>query len=96
MGLPTSLDLALDRATADDRAARVRYRRALMLMVMTLAVPGSAQLVAGNRRVGRVATRVWATVLPASPEACCWRRSGTSTPSGWSSTPPHWAISGSR
>jgi LCP family protein required for cell wall assembly len=63
MGLPTSLDLALDRATADDRAARVRYRRALMLMVMTLAVPGSAQLVAGNRRVGRVATRVWATVL---------------------------------
>jgi LCP family protein required for cell wall assembly len=51
------------RATAGDRAARVRYRRALMLMVMTLVVPGSAQLVAGDRRVGRVATRVWAALL---------------------------------
>jgi polyisoprenyl-teichoic acid--peptidoglycan teichoic acid transferase len=51
------------RATARDRAAGVRYRRALMLMVMTLAVPGSAQLVAGNRRVGRLATRIWATLM---------------------------------
>src|SRR3954470_14501097 len=70
MGLPTSprlldstLDRALDRATADDRAARVRYRRALMLMVMTLVVPGSAQLVAGNRPVGRFATRLWAVLV---------------------------------
>jgi LCP family protein required for cell wall assembly len=53
----------LDRATAGDRAARVRFRRALMLMVMTLVVPGSAQLVAGNRVVGRVATRIWAALL---------------------------------
>ena len=53
----------LGRAAAGDRAARVRYRRALMLMVMTLVVPGSAQLVAGNRRVGRVATRVWIALL---------------------------------
>jgi len=51
------------RASAGDRAARVRYRRALMLMVMTLVVPGSAQLVAGNRRLGRVATRLWAALL---------------------------------
>ena len=41
----------------------MRYRRALMLMVMTLVVPGSAQLVAGNRRVGRAATRVWLALL---------------------------------
>jgi LCP family protein required for cell wall assembly len=34
-----------------------------MLMVMTLVVPGSAQLVAGNRRVGRIATRLWAALL---------------------------------
>jgi LCP family protein required for cell wall assembly len=54
MGLPTS---------PDDRAARVRYRRALMLLAMTLAVPGSAQLVAGNRRVGRIVTRVWTVLL---------------------------------
>jgi LCP family protein required for cell wall assembly len=60
MGLPHAA-----RATAGDRAARVRYRRALMFMVMTLAVPGSAQLVAGHRRVGRLATRVWATLLAA-------------------------------
>jgi LCP family protein required for cell wall assembly len=36
-----------------------------MLMVMTLVVPGSAQLVAGNRTVGRIATRVWAALLVA-------------------------------
>jgi LCP family protein required for cell wall assembly len=60
------LDPIMGRASAVDRAARVRYRRALMLMVMTLVVPGSAQLVAGNRRVGRVATRLWATLLAAA------------------------------
>ena len=48
-------DLALSRATTRERAARVRYRRALMLMTMTLVVPGSAQLAAGNRQVGQVA-----------------------------------------
>jgi LCP family protein required for cell wall assembly len=53
----------MSRATPGDRAARVRYRRALMLMVMTLVLPGSAQLVAGNRRVGRLATRIWAVLL---------------------------------
>jgi LCP family protein required for cell wall assembly len=51
------------RASAGDRAARVRYRRALMLMAMTLVFPGSAQLVAGNRRLGRIATRVWLALL---------------------------------
>src|SRR5215218_5597226 len=67
MGLPAPspglLDPVMHRASAADRAARVRYRRALMLMVMTLVVPGSAQLVAGDRRVGRVATRVWAVLV---------------------------------
>jgi len=45
--------------SADDRASRVRFRRAVALMVMTLVLPGSAQLVAGNRRVGRIAMRIW-------------------------------------
>ena len=45
--------------TAGDRAARVRFRRAIALMLMTLILPGSAQLVAGNRRVGRIALRIW-------------------------------------
>ena len=47
------------RFTASDRAARVRFRRAIALMVMTLVLPGSAQLVAGNARVGRIALRIW-------------------------------------
>jgi hypothetical protein len=69
MGLSdTSPDAAASfgRAAAGDRAARVRYRRALMLMVMTLVVPGSAQLLAGNRRVGRAATRIWLALLVAA------------------------------
>jgi LCP family protein required for cell wall assembly len=46
-----------------ERAARVRFRRAISLMVMTLVAPGSAQLLAGNRRVGLVALRIWVAVL---------------------------------
>jgi LCP family protein required for cell wall assembly len=46
-----------------ERAARVRFRRALSLMAMTLVAPGSAQLVAGNRRVGLVALRIWVGLL---------------------------------
>ncbi len=42
----------------DRAASRVRFRRALALLTMTLLLPGSAQLVAGNRRVGRIALRV--------------------------------------
>ncbi len=48
---------------ARDDAARVRFRRALTLLVMTLVLPGSAQLVAGSRRVGRIALRVAATTV---------------------------------
>ncbi|MGH3348615.1 MAG: LCP family protein [Nocardioides sp.] len=51
------------RRAADERAARVRFRRAIALMVMTLFLPGSAQLVAGNRGVGRAAMRVWFVVV---------------------------------
>lgn len=46
-----------------DRAAKVRFRRAITLMVMTLFVPGSAQLVAGNKKVGRIAIRIWIGLL---------------------------------
>lgn len=49
--------------TIEERAARVRFRRALALMAMTLVVPGSAQLAAGDRRVGRIAMRIWALLL---------------------------------
>jgi LCP family protein required for cell wall assembly len=40
-------------------SAKVRFRRALALLLMTLVLPGSAQLVAGHRTTGRVALRVW-------------------------------------
>jgi LCP family protein required for cell wall assembly len=43
----------------DDRLAQVRFRRALTLLAMTLLIPGSAQLVAGRRQVGRIALRIW-------------------------------------
>ena len=58
---PDSSPGLLDRParSAGDRAARVRFRRAIALMLMTLVLPGSAQLVAGNRKVGRIAMRIW-------------------------------------
>ncbi len=43
-------------------ASRVRFRRAVTLLVMTLLVPGSAQLAVGRRSVGRFAVRVAAAV----------------------------------
>lgn len=53
------------RTTAAERAARVRFRRAAALVLMTLVVPGSAQLAAGNRRIGRIASRIWLGTLVA-------------------------------
>ncbi|QBX56318.1 LytR family transcriptional regulator [Nocardioides seonyuensis] len=49
--------------TTLDRAQRVRFRRAVTLIVMTLLLPGSAQLVQGNRRVGRIALRTWLALV---------------------------------
>jgi polyisoprenyl-teichoic acid--peptidoglycan teichoic acid transferase len=46
-------------AEAAARAERVRFRRSLTLMGMTVLLPGSAQLVAGNKRLGRVIVRAW-------------------------------------
>ncbi len=54
-------------ATRGAQASGVQFRRALMLMLMTLVLPGSAQLVAGRKETGRLALRIWfgliATVL---------------------------------
>ncbi|MET4094512.1 LCP family protein [Arthrobacter sp. UYCu712] len=50
-------------------AAPVLTKRAFLLILMTLLVPGSAQIVAGNKRLGRIALRVtftvWALALTA-------------------------------
>src|SRR6476469_5520996 len=51
------------RTSAADRAAHVRFRRAVALMLMTLVLPGSAQLVAGNPRVGLIALRTWLVLV---------------------------------
>ncbi|QIG44058.1 LCP family protein [Nocardioides anomalus] len=53
----------LESLSTADRAARVRFRRAVALMAMTLVLPGSAQLAAGNRKVGRAALRTWFALL---------------------------------
>ena len=39
--------------------AAVRNRRATGLILLTVLLPGAAQYVAGNRRVGRTALRIW-------------------------------------
>jgi LCP family protein required for cell wall assembly len=49
--------------TDDPQLVRIRFRRAVALMLMTLVLPGSAQLVAGRRQVGRVAMRIWFVVV---------------------------------
>jgi LCP family protein required for cell wall assembly len=54
---------AESRAEADRRAEQLRFRRSLTLMGMTLLVPGSAHLVAGNPRVGRVIIRIWLVLV---------------------------------
>ena len=60
-------------------SARIKFRRALTLMAMTLFLPGSAQIVTGNKRVGRIALRVWiiswATVGLVVLLALTWRSS---------------------
>jgi len=48
------------------RSQGIALRRALTLVGMTLLVPGSAQVAAGNRALGRLAIRVWLSVLSVS------------------------------
>ena len=50
---------APSRAQVFRASQHVKFRRALALMLMTLLVPGSAQLIMGDRRIGRIALRVW-------------------------------------
>ncbi len=54
--------LTTDSRTSRPSGARgsgAPFRRALVLMLMTLVLPGSAQLVAGRRETGRFALRIW-------------------------------------
>ncbi|HEY3535112.1 MAG TPA: LCP family protein [Pedococcus sp.] len=47
------------RPPAGTLAPALRRRRAFTLLLLTLVLPGSAQLVAGSRWLGRVALRIW-------------------------------------
>lgn len=46
-----------------DTSARIQFRRALTLTAMTVVMPGSAQLVMGNKRIGRISVRIWLAFL---------------------------------
>lgn len=56
---PRSGVFAPSRAQVFRASQHVKFRRALALIAMTLLVPGSAQLIMGDRRIGRIALRVW-------------------------------------
>ncbi|MDQ7991519.1 MAG: LCP family protein [Propionicimonas sp.] len=45
------------------RSQGIAIRRGIVLVLMTLVVPGSAQVAAGDKRIGRIALRVWLTLL---------------------------------
>jgi LCP family protein required for cell wall assembly len=45
------------------RSQGIALRRGIVLVLFSLLIPGSAQLAAGNRTIGRWAVRVWATIL---------------------------------
>ena len=51
--------------TPQQRSERVKLRRGLTFLGMTLVLPGSAQIAAGNRELGRVALRVWVALWAA-------------------------------
>lgn len=54
---PIRVDTRAPRDLARNR------RRALTLLVLTVVLPGSAQLAAGNRSLGRAGLRVWAALV---------------------------------
>ncbi len=62
LGAPSG-DRSARQGSREAALARVRFRRALTLLLMTLVVPGSAQLAAGRREVGRLALRVWLSLI---------------------------------
>jgi len=51
------------RLRAGVDSARVRLRRSVALLLMTLVLPGSAQLVAGHKRLGHLVVRIWVGLL---------------------------------
>jgi polyisoprenyl-teichoic acid--peptidoglycan teichoic acid transferase len=48
--------------TCFERSERVKRRRGLAFLAMTLVLPGSAQIAGGSKRLGRIALRIWITL----------------------------------
>jgi LCP family protein required for cell wall assembly len=55
--------LSVPKADVARKSERVRFRRALALLGMTLVLPGSAQLMRGSKTVGRAALRIDALLV---------------------------------
>jgi len=49
--------------TPRERGERIAFRRGVSLLVLTLLVPGSAQVIAGGRGLGRFAMKVWLVIV---------------------------------
>jgi polyisoprenyl-teichoic acid--peptidoglycan teichoic acid transferase len=62
-GVYVSRRSGLGLGDGDALNPRMRRRRAFALVALTLFLPGSAQLVAGNRQLGRFAIRCWLSLL---------------------------------
>lgn len=52
--------------TARQQSDRIAFRRALSLLGLTLVLPGSAQVIAGGKGLGRFALKVWLVVVGAA------------------------------
>ncbi|WP_232549442.1 LCP family protein [Propioniciclava soli] len=59
----SSPDDAEREQTPQERSERLAFRRGVSLLVLTLLVPGSAQVIAGGKGLGRFAMRLWLGVL---------------------------------
>lgn len=63
--MPPVASPSMTAPTTDYRSqlTSIRFRRAIALMLMTLVLPGSAQLVAGNKSIARIALRIWFVLI---------------------------------
>ncbi|MGA8988517.1 LCP family protein [Aeromicrobium sp.] len=66
---------------------RVRFRRALLLCLMTIAVPGSGHIAAGRRGIGWFAVTVWLGVLSAGGYLLWKVRTDRAQVLGWFTDP---------
>ncbi|MCR2813616.1 LCP family protein [Microbacterium sp. zg.Y1084] len=71
----------------DAGSAEVMTRRAWWLVVLNFLLPGSAQVLAGNRRLGRVGVAatltMWVLIVVAALGALLWREAVTTLGTNW-------------